>query len=130
MEVPIMEWMGSVVAVFVLLLLVVPAIVAVGSVLLLGAAGWMSYASPSLARTRFSCPFSNRSVTAAFVTRPGSEQPSDVVSCSLFKDERAITCKKGCLQLMATGWSASPMAPRYALLSGDVALRPVAGHAE
>ena len=125
-----MEWVGSLVALFILLLLVVPVIVAVASVFLLGAAGWLSYASPSLAIARFNCPFRKLSATATFVTRPGSEQPSDVVSCSLFKDNRAITCKKGCMQLATAGWSASTMEPRFALLSGDVALRPVAGHIE
>ena len=125
-----MEWMGSLVAALVLILLVVPAIVAVGSVFLLGAAGWMSYLSPSLAMARFYCPFSKRSVMAGFVTRPGSEQPSDVVTCSRFENETAITCKKGCVPMAEAGWSASPMEPRYALLSGDVAYRPVAGPAK
>jgi len=125
-----MEWMGSLVAAFVVLLLVVPVVLAVGSVVLLGAAGWVSYRSPSVGRAAFQCPFSKRQVTAAFLTPPGSEQPSDVVSCSQFKNERAVTCEKGCLDLVATGWSASPMEPRYALLSGDVAYRPVAGHAK
>ena len=122
-----MEWMGSVVASFVVLLLVIPVVVAVGSVFLLGAAGWVSYGSPSVASATFRCPFSRRRVTASFLTPPGSEQPSDVVACSLFKRGRAITCQKGCVHMAETGWSASPMAPRYALLSGDVALRPVAG---
>jgi len=125
-----MEWIGPVVAALVMILLVVPAVAAVGSVFLLGAAGWMSYASPSLARTSFYCPFSKRSVMAAFVTKPGSGQPSDVVACSLFQGGRAITCQKGCVPLAETGWSASAMEPRYALLSGDVAYRPVAGHAK
>ena len=125
-----MEWMGSLVAAFVVLLLVVPMVLAVSSVFLLGAAGWVSYGSPSVGRAAFRCLFSKRRVTAAFLTTPGSEQPSDVVSCSRFKNERAITCQKGCVHLAVTGWSASPMAPRYALLSGDVAYRPVAGHAK
>jgi hypothetical protein len=123
------EWVGSLAASFVLLLLVVPAVVAVGSVFLLGAAGWIFYDSPSVARRGFYCPISKRRVTAAFLTRPGSEQPSDVVACSRFKDERAITCDKRCTHLAETGWAASCMAPRYALLSGDVAYRPVAGSA-
>ena len=122
-----MEWIGSLLASFVLILLVVPVIAAVGSIFLLGIAGWLSYASPSLAIARFPCPFTRRSATATFVTWAGSERPSDVVSCSLFKNGRAITCKKGCVHMATTGWSASPMEPRYALLSGDVAYRPVAG---
>jgi hypothetical protein len=121
-----MEWIGSVVASFVLFLLVVPLVVAVGSVFLLGAAGWAFPGSPSVARTGFYCPFSKRRVTAAFLTRPGSEQPADVVSCSRFTHKGGIRCQKGCLNLVETGWTASPMAPRYALLSGDVAHRPLA----
>ena len=121
-----MEWIGSVVASFVLFLLVVPLVVAVGSVFLLGAAGWAFSGSPSVARAGFYCPFSKRRVTAAFLTRPGSEQPADVVSCSRFTHKGGIRCQKGCLHLVETGWTASPMAPRYALLSGDVAHRPLA----
>jgi hypothetical protein len=124
-----MEWIGSLIAAFVLILLVVPVVVAVGSVFLLGAAGWVSFGSPSVGRAAFRCPVSGRRVSAAFLKLPGTEQPSDVVSCSRFKNERAITCKKGCLPLVASGWGASPMAPRYALLSGDVAFRPIAGPA-
>lgn len=122
-----MEWIGSLIAALVLILLVLPAVVAVGSVFLLGAAGWISLGSPSVGRTAFRCPVSGRRVSAAFLTLPGTEQPSDIVSCSRFKNGRAITCGKDCLPLAASGWGASPMAPRYALLSGDVAFRPIAG---
>ena len=122
-----MEWIGSLAATFVLFLLVVPAVVAVGSVILLGVAGWAFRASPSVARAGFYCPFTKRWVTAAFLTQAGSEEPSDVVSCSRFGRDGAVTCKKGCTHLAATGWAASCMEPRFALLSGDVAYRPVAG---
>lgn len=125
-----MEWAGSVVATFVLLLLVVPVVAALGSVFFLAIAGWAFYGSPSVARTGFYCPFSRRSVTTAFLTEAGSEQPSDVVSCSRFADESAVTCAKGCVKMAEAGWGASCMEPRYALLSGDVALRPVAGAAK
>lgn len=121
-----MEWIGSVVASLVLLLLVVPVVVAVGSVFLLGAVGWAFSGSPSVARAGFYCPFSKRRVTAAFLTRPGSEEPADVVSCSRFTHAGGVRCEKGCLHLVETGWAASPLAPRYALLSGDVAQRPLA----
>jgi len=125
-----MEWAGSLVATIVLLLLVVPVVAALGSVLFLAVAGWAFYGSPSVARTGFYCPFSKRSVTTAFLTQPGSEQPSDVIACSRFADERAVTCAKECVSLAEAGWGASCMEPRYALLSGDVALRPVAGAAK
>jgi hypothetical protein len=121
------EWIGSLAASLVLLLLVIPVVVAVGTVFLLGAAGWISNSSPSLARIAFYCPFSRRRVCATFLTRAGEDSPADVVTCSRFKDERAITCDKGCTHLAASGWGASCMEPRFALLSGDVAYRPVAG---
>jgi len=121
-----MEWLGTVVASLVLILLVVPLIIAVGSVVLLGAAGWAFSGSPSVARTGFYCPSSKRRVTAAFLTRPGTTQPADVVSCSRFFDHEDIRCEKGCLDLVEAGWTASPLTPRYALLSGDVAQRPLA----
>ena len=122
-----MDWLGSLVATFVLLLLVIPMIAAAGSVLLLAVANWGFSGSPSVARTRLHCPFSKRWVTTEFLTRPGAAQPSDVVSCSRFTDEHAVTCGKGCMKLSTAGWTASCMEPRYALLSGDVAYRPVAG---
>jgi len=122
-----MEWIGSLAATFVVLLLVVPAAVAVGSLFLLGAVGWVFDASPSVARAGFYCPFSKRWVTAAFLTKPGSEEPSDVLSCSRFGRDGAVTCKKGCTHLAKTGWAPSCMEPRFALLSGGVAYRPVAG---
>jgi hypothetical protein len=124
-----MEWIGSLVATFVLVLLVVPMVAALGSVFFMAVAGWAFYGSPSVARAGFYCPFSERWVTAGFLTRPGSEQPSDVVSCSRFADECAVTCAKGCVKLAQSGWAASCMEPRYALLSGDVAYRPIAGAA-
>jgi hypothetical protein len=122
-----MEWVGSLVAASVLILLVIPMVVAMGSVFLLGAAGWAFVGSPSVARAAFYCAFSRRWVTTGFLTRPGSEHPTDVVSCSQFTDDRAITCGKGCMKLAVAGWTASCMEPRYALLSGDVAYRPVEG---
>ena len=57
-----MDWLGPVVATSVLFLLVVPLVVAVGSVLFLGAVGWAFSGSPSVARTGFYCPFSKRRV--------------------------------------------------------------------
>jgi hypothetical protein len=121
-----MEWMGSVVASLLLFLLVVPLVVAVGSVFLLGAAGWAFSGSPSVARVGFYCPFSKRRATATFLTRPGSARPADVVSCSRFTHKSGIRCQKGCLGLVETGWTPSPLVPRYALLSGGVAQRPLA----
>ena len=124
--VTLMESTGPLVASLVAFLLVVPAVVAVGSVFLLGAVGRVFYASPSVASAGFYCPFSRRWVTAAFLTQPGSEEPSDVVACSRFGRGGVVTCEKRCTHLAETGWAASCMEPRFALLSGDVAYRPVA----
>jgi len=121
-----MEWIGTLAATFILLVLVVPAVVAVGSVILLGIAGWVFYTSPSVARTGFYCPFSKRWVTTSFLTQAGSEEPSDVVACSRFGRGGAVICTKRCTHLVETGWTASCMEPRFALLSGAVAYRPVA----
>ena len=121
-----MEWIGSVMASLVLFLLVVPLEVAVGSVFLLGAAGWAFSGSPSVARTGVYCPFSMRRVTAAFLTRPGAAQPADVISCSRFTHDGDVRCEKSCLNLVESGWTASALMPRYALLSGGVAQRPLA----
>ena len=121
-----MEWMGSAVAFLVWVLLVVPLVVAVASVFLLGTAGWAFSGSPNVARVGFYCPFSKRRATATFLTRPGSARPADVVSCSRFTHKSGIRCQKGCLSLAETGWTASPLVPRYALLSGGVAQRPLA----
>src|SRR3972149_11563886 len=112
-----MEWIGSLAATLVLFLLVVPAVVSVGSGILLGAVSWVFYASPSGARRGFYCPFSKRWVTAAFLTQAASEEPSDVVSCSRFGDEGAVTCAKGCTHLAETGWAAPCMETRFALPS-------------
>lgn len=121
-----MEWIGSLVATLVVALLFVPLVAAVGCVFLLAAADWGFSGSPSVTRTRFFCPFSMRAVTTGFLTQPGSRSPVDVVSCSRFADEHAVTCRKECRKLATAGWTASPMEPRYALLSGGVAYRPVA----
>jgi len=119
-----MEWIGSVMASLVLFLLVVPLVVAVGSVFLLGAAGWAFSGSPSVARTGVYCPFSMRRVTAAFLTRPGAAQPADVISCSRFTHDGDVRCEKSCLNLVESGWTASALMPRYALLSGGRSAAP------
>ena len=122
-----MQWVGSLVATLVLALLLIPMVAAVASVFVLGAVNWLFARAPSMARTGFYCPYSKRWVTTGFLTEAGAEQPADVLSCSRFEDEHAVTCGKKCVTLATSGWSASCMEPRYALLSGDVAYRPVAG---
>jgi hypothetical protein len=81
--------------------------------------------APMLARATFTCPVSKRAVNAAFLSEPGAEHPSDVASCSVFGHD-PVRCKKGCLELAATGWAASAMTPRFSLVADGVALRDVA----
>ena len=103
-----MEWIGSLAATLVVFLLVIPAVVAVGSVILLGAVGWMSYGSPSVAWAGFFCPFSKRWVTTGFLTQTGSEEPSDVVSCSRFGHDGPVTCEKRVANQRCTaGWKSA-----------------------
>ena len=108
-------------AAFVLLL---PLILLLGTIFILVPLAHLLPAPSMVARTSFDCPFSKRWVNVAFLTEPSAEGPSDVLSCSLFTDERGIRCNKGCLGLArTTGWTPSPVVPRFALLAGGVALR-------
>ncbi len=118
-----MEWGGALVASLVVLLLVGPLAVMVGGALFLAVFAQFLPASPSLSRASFECPFSRRSVTAAFVSWPGADHPDDVLSCSAFKDPERIRCKKACLALARTASLGTPMVPRFSLVSGGVAYR-------
>lgn len=118
-----MEWIVTLVtglAVFVLLL---PLIALLGTIFILVPLAHLLPPPAMVARTSFDCPFSKRRVSVAFLTSPSAEQPSDVLACSLFSDGGGIRCKKGCLGLAHTGWTPSPVVPRFALLAGGEALR-------
>ncbi len=78
---------------------------------------------PMVARASFDCPFSRRMVNVAFLTSPASATPADVLSCSVFTDERGVRCKKGCLELAETGWTPRPVVARFALLADGEASR-------
>lgn len=80
-------------------------------------------APPMVARTSFDCPYSRRRVNVAFLTSPAAGRPSDVLSCSLFTDERGVRCKKGCLELAETVWTPRPVVARFALLADREASR-------
>jgi hypothetical protein len=79
-------------------------------------------AARMLARARFNCPVSKRTVTASFVTSPSNEHPTDVAACSNFGDGKVL-CDKKCLALTTVGWEPSAMVPRYSLLADDTAPR-------
>jgi hypothetical protein len=118
-----MDWGGAVLGSLVVLLLLGPLAVMVAGALLLAVVAQFLPASPSLSRTSFECPFSRRRVTAAFLSRPGSDHPDDVLSCSVFKDPEQIRCKKACLELAHTASLGTPMVPRFSLVAGGVAYR-------
>jgi hypothetical protein len=120
-----MEWSLPLVGMLLLMLLVVPPAVLVSTLLLLWLSGHFVPAGPTVARTSFDCPFSKRRASVEFLIAPGSDRPSDVLSCSVFAKPYHVRCKKGCLELADAGWAPSPMMPRYALLADGVALRPV-----
>jgi hypothetical protein len=123
-EVTTMEWVGSLMAAAVVLVLVGPM-----ALLVLGMLAWtlaglfLLPAGPTVIRTTFACPFSRRAVTADFLTPPGEERPVDVLSCTAFRDPRAIRCKKGCLALATLHAVSAPMLPRWSLVAGGVAYR-------
>ncbi len=108
-----------------LVLLVVPPAVLVGVMLLLWLSHYFLPAGPTVARASFDCPFSKRRANVEFLVAAASDRPSDILSCSVFPKPDHLRCKKGCLSMAEVGRAPSPMMPRYALLSGGVAMRPV-----
>jgi hypothetical protein len=121
-----MEWVLAPMSSLLVVILVIPAIVVVGVLLLLRAVGHAFPVNPTLSRVTFNCPFSKRKATVDFLVPPGSGQPSDVLSCSVFPKPYHVGCEKGCLGLAQTGWTASLMMPRFALLADGVGYRPAA----
>lgn len=76
----------------------------------------------SIARASFKCPVTNQEVSAAFLTAPGEDHPSDVTTCSMFPGGD-VKCAKGCLEHTHTEWAPSPMTPRFALIAGGTVTR-------
>ena len=106
-----------------LLVLLAPLISLLATVFILVPLAHFLPQPPMVARTSFECPFSRRKVNVAFLTSPASGTPADVLSCSLFTDERGVRCKKGCLDLAETGWTPRPIVARFALLADGEARR-------
>jgi hypothetical protein len=120
-----MEWVLTLMSSFVVLFLLAPFGVLIGGLILLGLANHLLSASAA-SRSSFDCPFAKQRATVEFLTAPGADEPSDVLSCSVFAPKAYhVRCEKGCLGLAKTGWAASPMMPRFSLLSGGVAYRAV-----
>jgi hypothetical protein len=106
-----------------LLVLLAPVISLLATVFILVPLAHLLPPPAMVARTSFECPYSRRRVNVAFLTEPPSETPSDVLSCSVFSDERGVRCKKGCLELAETGWTPRPVVARFALLADGEARR-------
>lgn len=112
-----MEWIATFLTGLALVMLFTSLIMLLGTIFILVPLAHLAPAPAMVARASFDCPFSQRRASVAFVTPPDSQMPSDVLSCSLFTDERGIRCKKDCLRLARTGWRPSSMVPRYSLVA-------------
>lgn len=119
-----MDWLYLLVAGMVLVLVLAPVVLLLGTLFVLVPLAHLAPAPPTVARASFDCPFSERRVSVAFLTTPGADRPSDVVSCSLFDD--GVRCHKGCLELTQAAWRPSALCARYALLADGEAHREAA----
>jgi len=117
-----MEWLVTILTGLALLVLLAPLLSLFLTVFVLVPLAHLLPHPAMVARASFTCPFSRRQVSAAFLTSPGSPAPSDVLSCSLFGDGE-VRCKKGCLDLTESLWERRPVVARYALLADGEAFR-------
>jgi hypothetical protein len=127
----IMEWVLTLTSGVVVLCLLGPLVILLGGLMLFGLLGHVVRSGPAVWRTTFDCPFSKQRASVEFLGEPASDpdHPGDVLSCSVFAPKAYhVRCQKACLGLAETRWALSPMMPRYALLSGDVAYRVTAGN--
>ncbi len=116
-----MEWFAMLLTGLGVLLVFGPVIMLLGTFFVLVPLAHLTTPPPMLAAASFDCPVTRRHVSATFETDAGSTHPSDVVECSLFTGE--VRCKKACLESASTTWPATPMVPRYSLVSDGVAIR-------
>jgi hypothetical protein len=105
-----------------LLVLLFPLLAILFTVFVLVPLAHLAPQSSTVSRTSFACPFSKRTVRAAFLAEAGNDHPTDVLECSLFKDG-PVACAKRCLELATVSWAPSPMTPRVSLIAGDEAFR-------
>ncbi len=117
-----MEWVVTILTGFAFLLLVAPAAMLLLTVFVLVPLAHLVPQPPMLARATFECPFSRRTVNAAFEVSPGAGRPTDVHACSVF-GAGPVRCRKGCLATATSGWAPSPMLPRFALTADGPAFR-------
>ena len=117
-----MDWVISVVAGVVLLVLFSPLLMLGLTVFVLAPLAHLARRPAMVGRSTFDCPFTRRRVNVEFLTSPDAVRPTDVRACSMFPDGR-IGCGKGCRDLSETAWTPSPATPRFALIAGDTAYR-------
>ena len=117
-----MEWVAPLLLLLGFFVVAVPIGVYFGAFALLWASSLVSPGS-ALSRTGFYCPFTKQRVTAEFLTEAGSEQPSDVLSCSAFAKPYHVRCAKACLGLAETHSVSTALLPRYSLIAGGTAYR-------
>lgn len=124
-----MEWVLTLMSGIVVLCLLGPLVMLLGGLMLFGLVGQVLRSGPMVSRTAFDCPFSKKRASVEFLGEAASDQPTDVLSCSVFAPKPYhVRCEKECLGLVETRWALSPMMPRYALLSGGVAYRVAPGN--
>ena len=94
----------------------------VGPLLVIGAVGLLLVTAALFSgggrqvRQSFRCPWTRRVVTADFVVPEKAAHPSDVVSCTAFRNPEQVACKKGCRELADVRWGLSrAVFPRWAL---------------
>lgn len=91
-------------------------LIAAGGLLLL--VGALIPSTPRRAKETFRCPWTGRLVTVEFLLREGAGHPSDVASCTAFRDPLRVGCQKPCREF-AEVVSGLPRGvfPRWALIS-------------
>jgi hypothetical protein len=97
-------------------------ILLVGPLLVIAAAGLMLFAaailplSPRRVRETFECPVIGKVVTADFLVPEGAAHPSEVASCTAFRNPEQVRCKRDCRELADVRWGLSrAVFPRWAL---------------
>ena len=79
-----MEWVLTLTSSVVVLCLLGPLVILLGGLMVFGLVGHVVRSGPAVWRTAFDCPFSNQRARVEFLGESTSEQPRDVLSCSVF----------------------------------------------
>jgi|SRR5947207_10478412 len=117
-----MEWIATIVAGLVLVVITAPLVMLLLTVFVLVPLAHLTRRPATLARATFECPVSKTTVNATFEASAEHEGELDVVACSMFGDG-TVTCEKTCRALASVGWEPSAMVPRFSLLADGTAPR-------